>query len=51
MGKGVVDLVFDLVMGVSEEDGRVLVTGTHLCAGALQRREELRVEQSRLLPS
>lgn len=40
-------LALDLLGRVSEEDGGVGVTGTHLGLGALQGREEGRVQQGR----
>ena len=43
-----VDLVLDLLGGVGNIDSRVGQRATHLTAAALQRREELAVQQARL---
>jgi hypothetical protein len=45
-GQGAAHLGLDLLGRVSEEDGGVGVTGTHLGLGPLQSREEGRVQQS-----
>lgn len=41
-------LVLDLLGGVGEVDGRVLAAGAHLGVEALERRDELAVQQSGL---
>ena len=43
------DLPFDVLWRVREEDRRVGIAAAHLPGGALQRREELRVDERRLL--
>ena len=43
-----VDLVLNLGLCVSHEDGRAVDRGTHLGAGSLESREELSVDQGRL---